>query len=65
MDLDSKAASRGYRKTARPVGARHLEFDTPYSEAPTEAKRKLLNILIQEIRSSVKKGEKKGEIVYA
>jgi len=45
-------------------GAGHLEFDTPYSKAPTQAKRKLLNILIQETRSSVKKGEKEGEIVY-
>ena len=40
------------------------EFARLYSDAPIDAKRKLLNVIIEEIRCSVKRGEKTGEITY-
>jgi hypothetical protein len=40
------------------------EFADLYSEAPLDVKRRLLNAVIEEIRCSVKRGEKTGEIVY-
>jgi site-specific DNA recombinase len=40
------------------------EFADIYSEASAEIKRRLLNVMIEEIRCSVKRGEKTGEIVY-
>jgi hypothetical protein len=41
-----------------------LEFAELYSEAPPDTRRKLLNVVIEKIRCSVKRGEKTGEIVY-
>lgn len=40
------------------------EFAALYSDAPADTKRRLLNVIIEEIRCSVKRGEKTGEIVY-
>jgi TolA-binding protein len=40
------------------------EFAELYSEAPLDAKRRLLNVVIEEIRCSVKRGEKTGEMFY-
>jgi hypothetical protein len=40
------------------------EFAEIYSEAPIETRRKLLNVIIEEIRCFVKRKAKKGEIVY-
>ena len=40
------------------------DFSEIYSEATPETKRRLLNVMIEEIRCSVKRGEKTGEIVY-
>ena len=40
------------------------EFGEIYTLASPEAKRRILNILIEEIRCSVKRGERKGEILY-
>jgi hypothetical protein len=40
------------------------EFAGIYSEAPMETRRKLLNVIIEEVRCFVKRKEKRGEIVY-
>ena len=40
------------------------DFADIYSQASPEAKRQILNILIEETRCSVKRGERKGDIVY-
>lgn len=44
---------------------RHVlqDFSEIYPQAHSETKRRLLNIMIEEIRCSVKKGERKGDIV--
>jgi len=40
------------------------EFGEIYTQASPEAKRRSLNVIIEEIRCSVKRGERKGEILY-
>ena len=40
------------------------EFSDVYAKAPLEIKRRLLNVVVEEIRCSVKRGENTGEIVY-
>jgi len=40
------------------------EFLDIYSKAPIKTKRKLLNVVVEEIRCSVKRGKRTGEIFY-
>jgi hypothetical protein len=40
------------------------DFADIYRDAPPETKHRLLNVIFEEIRCSVKRGENTGEIVY-
>ena len=40
------------------------EFGEIFTQASPEAKRRILNIIIEEIRCSVLRGKRKGEILY-
>jgi hypothetical protein len=51
------------------IEKRHLrgvfrEFANLDSEAPSDIKQRLLNVVIEELRCFVNRGEKTGEIVY-
>lgn len=40
------------------------EFSELYAGAPLEIKRRLLNVVVEEIRCSAKRGKNTGEIIY-
>jgi hypothetical protein len=60
-EIESLDGQQVDRKRLRAV---FQEFSQIYDEAPLQTKRRLLNVVVQEIRYSVKRGEDKGDILY-